>query len=59
MWNNFPPVNSAGIRTHDLWNTSAFPLLLDQGFLNLFFQAIRWLDAFKAIIKPIESLIHF
>ena len=31
MWKNVHPVFGAGIRTHDLWNTSLFPLPLDQG----------------------------
>ena len=28
---NVHPVYGAGIRTHDLWNVSLFPLPLDQG----------------------------
>ena len=31
MWKNVHPVYGAGIRTHDLWNVSLFPLPLDQG----------------------------
>ena len=30
MWKNVHPVYSAGIRTHDLWDVSLFPLPLDQ-----------------------------
>ena len=31
MWKNVHSVYGAGIRTHDLWNMSLFPLPLDQG----------------------------
>ena len=41
LWKKFHPVSGAGIRTHDLFDVSLLPYLLDQGS-RLQFVVLKW-----------------